>query len=77
MLAASIGIPVGFAESTASGFHGFGRRAQRIFVGSEFDGVDFEFLLDFFDGLARDVGREALDVFRNEFFEGVGHEFIL
>ena len=73
-LAAAIGIPVGFAESAASGFHGFGRGAEGIFVGSQFDGVNFEILFDFFDGLARNVGREALDVIGDEFFEGVGHE---
>ena len=77
MLAAAIGIPVGFAESAAGSFHGFGRGAERIFVGSEFDGVDLEFLLDFFDGLAGDVGGEALDVIGDEFFEGVRHEVIL
>ena len=73
-LAAAIGIPVGFAESMASGFHGFGRGAERIFVGSEFDGMNLEFLLDLFDGAAGNVGGKALDVGRDEFFECVGHE---
>ena len=74
MLAATVGIPVGFAESAAGGFHGLGRRPERIFVGSELDGVDFELLLDFFDGLARDVGGETLNVIGDELFEGVGQE---
>jgi len=73
-LAAAVGIPVGVAESAASGFHGFGRGAERIFVGSEFDGVNLEILFDFFDRLARNIGREALNVRRDEFFECVGHE---
>ena len=77
MLAATVGIPVGFAESAASGFHGFRRGAERIFVGSELDGVNLEVLLDFFDGLAGNVGGEALDVIGDEFFECVGHEFSL
>jgi hypothetical protein len=34
--------------------------------------VDFQFLLDFFDRLARNVGGKSLDVIRNKFFEGVG-----
>jgi len=76
-LAATIGIPVGFAQGAASSFHGLGGGAEGIFVGSEFDGVDLEVLFDFLDGLARDIGREALDVIRDEFFEGVGHEFSL
>ena len=72
-LAAAVGIPVGFAESATGGFHGFGRGAEGVFVGSEFDGVNLEFLLDLFDGPAGDVGGEALDVGRDEFFECVGH----
>ncbi len=71
--AAAVGIPVGFAKSAASGLHSFGRRPQRIFVGGEFDGVDLKILLDFFDGFAGNVGRKALDVIGNEFFESVGH----
>jgi len=59
---------VGFAESAARGFHGFGRGAEGIFVGSELDGVDFEVLFDFFDGLSRDVGRQALNIIGDEFF---------
>ena len=76
-LAAAIGIPVGFAKSVASGFHGLRGGPERIFVGSEFDGVDLEVLLDFFDGLAGHVGREPLDVIGDEFFEGVRHKYIL
>ena len=34
-------------------------------------------MFDFVDRLARDVGRKALDVIGDEFFEGVGHEFSL
>jgi len=75
--AAAVGIPVGFAECAASGFHGFGGGAERIFVGGEFDGVDFEFLLDFFDGPAGNVGGEALDVIGDELFKSVRHEFSL
>lgn len=67
-LAAPIGVPVGFAESAARGFHGFGRGTEGIFVGSELDGVDFEVLFDFFDGLSRDVGRQALNIIGDEFF---------
>ena len=76
-LAAAVGIPVGFAESATGGFHGFRRRAERIFVGSQFNGVDFEILLDFFDRFAGNVGREALNVIRDELLERVGHENIL
>ena len=75
--AAAVGIPVRFAESTARGLHGFGGGTQGILVGSEFDGVDFEFLLDFFDRLAGNIGREALDVIGDKLFEGVRHEFSL
>ena len=50
------------------------RRAEWIFVGGEFDGVDLEVLLDFFDGLAGNVGGKTLDVIGDEFFESVGHE---
>lgn len=77
MLAAAIGIPVGFAKSAARSFHGLGRRAERIFVGSEFDCVDLEILFDFCDGLAGHVGGEALDVIGDKLFESMGHEFIL
>jgi hypothetical protein len=62
VLAAAIGIPVGFAECTAGGFHGLGRRAERVFVGSELNGMNLEILFDFFDGLAGNVSGEALDV---------------
>jgi hypothetical protein len=76
-LAAAIGIPVGFAKSAASGSHGLRGGPERIFVGSEFDGVDLEVLLDFFDGLAGHVGGEALDVIGDKFFESVSHKYIL
>ena len=76
-LAAAVGIPVGFTERAAGGFHSFGRGAERIFVGGEFHGVNLEVLLDFFNGLAGNVGGEALDVVGDEFFESVSHEFIL
>ena len=76
-LTATIGIPVGLAESATGGFHGLGGGAEGILVGSKLNGVNLEVLLDFFNGLARNVGREALDVIGNEFFEGVRHEFIL
>jgi hypothetical protein len=72
-LAAAVGIPVGFTESMARGIHGFGGRAERIFVGSELDGVDLEVLLNFLNGLAGNVGGKTLDVVRDEFFESVGH----
>ena len=58
----------------ASGFHSFGRGTEWIFVGSQFDGVNFEILFDLFDGLTRNIGRESLDVIGDEFFEGVRHE---
>ena len=73
-LAAAVGIPVGFTESTDRGIHGFGGRAERIFVGSELDGVDLEVLLNFLNGLAGNVGGKTLDVVGDEFFESVGHE---
>jgi len=76
-LAAAIRIPVGFAKSAASSFHGLRGGPERIFVGSEFHGVNFEVLLDFFDGLAGHIGGEALDVIGDEFFEGVSHKYIL
>jgi len=72
-LAATVGIPVGFTESMARGIHGFGRRAERIFVGSKLDGVDLEVLLNFLNGLAGNVGGKTLDVVGDEFFESVGH----
>ena len=76
-LAAAVGIPVGFAERATSRFHGFRRGAERIFIGSEFDRMDLEILLDFFNGLAGNIGGEALDIVGDQFFESVGHEFIL
>jgi len=76
-LATAVGIPVGFAKGASGSFHGLRRGTERVFVGSKLDCVDLEILLDFFDGLARDVGREPLDVIGDEFFESVGHEFSL
>lgn len=75
--ATSVGIPVSFTESTPGGIHGFGRRAEWIFIGSKFDSVDLEILLHFFDGLPGNVGWEALNVVRDELFESVRHEIIL
>jgi len=75
--AAAVGIPVGFAQSAAGGFHGTRRRAERIFVGGELDGMNLEFLFHLFDRPAGHVGGKALDVIRDELFEGVGHELSL
>ena len=39
--------------------------------------MNLEFLFNLFDGPAGHVGGEALDIIRDELFEGMGHEFSL
>ena len=73
-LAATIGIPVRFSQRPPRGFHSFGRRPERILVRSQLDRMDLQILFHFFDGLSRNIGREALNVIGDEFFEGVRHE---
>jgi hypothetical protein len=73
-LASSVRIPVGFTEGAAGGFHRFWGGAEGVLVGGEFDGVDFEILLDFLDGPARNIGGKALNIIGDQLFESMGHE---
>jgi hypothetical protein len=61
--ACGIGIAVQVLRRVAQRRDGGGRRAERVLVGGELDGIpDAELPLHVLDGLARLIGRELLDV---------------
>src|SRR5262249_31407577 len=70
---ATVRVAMRFGESTARGVDRQRRRAERVFVGSKFNGANLELALDVFDGATGNVNRKAANVIGDKGFDGVRH----
>jgi hypothetical protein len=66
LVTGAVRVAVHQCQRSLEGAERFGRRAQRVLIGGQLDGVsDAALTFDFFDRFSGHVERNASDVFRN------------